>query len=263
MPTILIGNHKGGVGKTTTVVALAAELARRGRRVIAVDLDPQANLTRRFGYTRRDLAGRPNISDALVNRSTATLARCLVPCQWELGYGDLIHLAPGAVELEDRAQEAGMTGAWRRVRTVLEDVPADTDILIDTPPSMGHLVQMGLTAADHVLVVTHAEVDSVSGALYLRDYLDTHRADLDLRCTLGGVIINNVRRVGVHSLRTAQLRERFADLIWEPFIPQRAAIAEAQEAAVPPQADDPRSRDAFAQLGDRLIAMLDGHKVAV
>jgi len=219
MPVILIGNHKGGVGKTTVTTALAAELAMAGRKVLAVDLDPQANLTRRFGYKRADLVGRPTMANALETRKPEDLLACLVPCQWEPDYAEAIRLAPGHVELERRAQEAGTTGAWRRMRALLAGVDPQVVVLIDTPPSMGHLVQMGLTAADHVLVVTHAEHDSVTGAMFLRDFLAAYREDLDLHCTLRGVIINNLRRVGVHAYRTQELRTQFADVIWEPFIP--------------------------------------------
>jgi cellulose biosynthesis protein BcsQ len=255
MPVILIGNHKGGVGKTTVTTALADELARRGRKVIGVDLDPQANLTRRMGYQPEDLADRPTIATALAVRTPAAFAQCLVPCQWEADHADNIFLAPGDVLLEERALEAGQAGAWRRMRALLETLDPATVVLIDTQPSMGHLVQMGLTAADHVIAVTHAEYDSVRGTYKLRDFIETARADLDLRCTLSGVIVNSLRKVAVHTYRTDELRASFGDLLWSPEIPLRAAVAESQEHAIPPQTDDPRMAQAFAELGDRVAAL--------
>jgi cellulose biosynthesis protein BcsQ len=257
--TILIGNHKGGVGKTTFTTAMADELARQGRKVIAIDLDPQANLTRRMGYQPEDLADRPTIATALAVRTPAAFLQCLVPCQWEMDYAEQIWLAPGDVMLEERALEAGQVGAWRRMRALLETLDPTTVVLIDTQPSMGHLVQMGLTAADHVVAVTHAEYDSVRGTYKLRDFIEAARSDLDLRCTLAGVVVNSLRRgVAVHTYRTDELRASFGDLLWSPEIPLRAAVAESQEHALPPQADDPRMREAFAALGARVAALTGG-----
>src|SRR5262245_34681999 len=221
MPVILIGNHKGGVGKTTACTALCAELAMTGRQVLAIDLDPQANLTRRLGYKRTDLAGQPNIAAALTSRDYETFKSCLVRCKWPAEWAKNVWLAPGHVDLESVAQQGSALGAWVRLRSLLANVNPEVCVLIDTPPSMGHLVQMGLVAADHVLVITQAEHDSVMGALYLRDFIDTARTDLGLTCQLGGVIINNLRKIGVHQYRTQELRAQFEGLLWEPFIPQR------------------------------------------
>lgn len=257
MPVILVANHKGGVGKTMFTAALAAELGRAGLPVLAVDLDPQANLTRRFGYNMTadadEFAGRPTMATALLAATPEAFTAALVPCQWPMDWADNIHIAPGHHDLDLRAGEAGNVGSWLRLRRALAAVPPSTVVLVDTPPTMGHLLVVALAAADHVLAVTHAEFDAVRGAHHLNAFIDVNREALGLRANLDGVIVNALRpRVAVHMARTEELQAGFGDLLWEPTIPLRAVINDNQERAMPPQHGDAKMGKAFAALADRV-----------
>lgn len=238
-PRVAIGNNKGGVGKTAAVVNLAAAVAEAGLRVLVVDLDPQANASRRLGMRFDAEAPILTVSEAIeaALHQRGTLAEAITATTWPEPYASRIDLAPSRFDLENRVSEAGVLGAVARLRHALDGVDDTYDLtLIDCPPSLGHLTQLGLAAATHALIAVEPEYDAVEGALRFRDFVTVNAEALGApQLRLIGVLVGRVRaRLGAHAFQLEGLTEVFgADLVWSPTIPDRAAIKEAADSEVP------------------------------
>lgn len=266
MSVYAIGNNKGGPGKTTTTVQLAAALANRGRRVLVVDLDPQANASRRLGFRWSAAEPVPTVAEAIKSAEEGIAAEAIVRSSWDGPLGELVDLIPSRWDLEQRISEAGQVGAVRRLARAMAGVPAHYDVvLIDLPPSLGHLTHLGLAAADHALCVVEAEYDSVEGATRYRDFINAYREDLaNPALSLVGVIVSRLRaNLGEHAYQLDGIREQFLDALWEPPIPERTVLKDAAAAAVPIQAmSGPAARDiadVFDQLAGRLEQQMKEH----
>lgn len=249
MPVTVFANHKGGVGKTTMLAALAAALAsrtvtdratgqERPRRVLCNDLDPQGNLSRRMGYTEEELSSRPTMAEAVRDASPDTLRATLLPCQWEPAYAENITLAPSRIELEERVSEAGVPGSWRRLAKALRPLTDEyDDILIDTPPTLGHMLHLALASADDAIGVASPETDAMRGVIRLDTFINDpeNREALGLKCDLSGVVIN-LSRTGVvdKQEQVDRAHARWGERVWE-VIPMREPISSANERAMPPQ----------------------------
>jgi cellulose biosynthesis protein BcsQ len=238
---IVVTNNKGGAGKSMLAAALAAALARLGFDVVAADMDPQGNLTRRMGYDETAWpAGRPTIAEGLRLRAQAPVpfSQVAVPCLWEHELAARIMVLPSVPkELETRQREGGLeNGAVYRLRRQLDayDGPAGFTI-IDVPPGLGHLTDMALAAGDAVLIVLQPEYDYVQGAVRMVDYVETERDALarpDLHVV--GVVVTNVQDTSTHRAQLANLPALFADgIVWQPAIPHRATWSAATSDARP------------------------------
>lgn len=232
---IAIGNHKGGVGKTTITVQLAAGLAEHGRSVLVVDMDPQANASRRLGFRFDSSNPVPTISEAIKADAEGVAADAITGIGWDKPYSDRIDLLPSRFDLENRISEAAVLGAVSRLRKALAGVDDDYDFtLIDCPPSLGHLAQLSLAAAHSALCALEPEYDAVEGAVRFRDFIDTQAGELknpDL--TVLGYIVNRVRtNLGAHDFQLEGLPELFGDRVW-CHLDERTAIKDAADSAVP------------------------------
>jgi chromosome partitioning protein len=264
---VAVANNKGGAGKTTAIAYLAEALAARGRRVLAVDLDPQANLSRRLGYGEAELATMVTASEVVAANQKGCAADAIVGCRWspraEPGLGERIDLLPARYDLEARVAEAGQLGSHERLDLGLVGIAEDYDIvLLDCPPSLGHLTQLGLAAADTVVLVLRPEYDHLQGAIRVRDFVAAYRRHLgrpDL--SVCGVIINeHDRRRGLHTWHTDSVTDTFGPLLWTPPIPSRAVLAEAIDAAQPLRARGAPARAVihiFTALADQLETQAD------
>lgn len=261
MPGVAILNYKGGVGKTTVTRELAAALARRGQRSVAVDMDPQANLSRRLGVPsgRHDL---PTLAGALQVNRTGSAAEILTRCGWDDPLAEYIDLLPSSFDLENRISEAGTVGAVVRLRNVMTGLSGHHWRLYDCAPSLGHLTQMALVAAGAeeqcgVLLVVEPEYDGLEGCIKAAEFVAGYAEVLGVpHLQVVGIVVNRTRPTELHRANLAQLVDRFGDLVWEPYIPLWTALTDAHNSAVPLHTMPGQKAQALVERFDRLADQL-------
>jgi len=176
-------NQKGGVGKTAVTLGLASALRQRGRKVLVVDMDPQANAIAGLGVT-----GEPEtltIGDALAAAAPGIAADDITATGW----GEAIACIPADVHLAEREQETA-AGHEFRLRRCLDGVDGFDVGLIDCPPSIGELVTNALVAASAALIVTQADVDSLLGVAHVLETIDVVRTYYNHDLEPAGIVVN-------------------------------------------------------------------------
>src|SRR5436190_1433217 len=235
-----IANQKGGVGKTTTTVNLAAGLARLGRRVLVVDLDPQGNATMGSGIDKRTLD--PSVYDVLLEG--ATIGEALRPSP-KGGYdvvGANRELAGAEVEL------VGVERRDRRLRGALAQVADSYDfILIDCPPSLSLLTLNGLACAHGVVVPMQCEYFALEGLSDLVNTIKQVHANLNRELqTIGLLRVMFDPRITLQQQVSEQLKSHFGDKVFNTVIPRNVRLAEAPSYGMPGVVFDSTSRGAQA-----------------
>jgi chromosome partitioning protein len=240
-----IANQKGGVGKTTTTVNLAAGLAKVGQRVLMVDLDPQGNATMGSGVDKRHLTA--SIYDVLLETSSVAQARTTSAKLTAAGCGyDVLganrELAGAEVELVEVERRE------RRLKSALAEVATDYDfILIDCPPSLSLLTLNGLCCAHGVLVPMQCEYFALEGLTDLVNTIKQVRANLNKDLAVIGLLrVMFDPRITLQQQVSEQLKEHFADKVFDTVIPRNVRLAEAPSYGVPGVVFDPSSRGAQA-----------------
>ena len=237
--TIACTNQKGGVGKTTTVVNLAAYLALAGDRVLVIDLDPQGNATSAIGIDR---SARPSVYEAVVD--DATLASLIV----ETSVAGL-SVIPSSISLAGAEVElAPLEQRERRLARLLGPIHDDYDhILIDCPPSLGLLTVNALTAADATLIPIQCEYFALEGLAQLMATIDLVRDHLNPGLEIDGVVLTMFdARTNLAAEVVAEVRAHLGDRVYETIIPRNVRISEAPSHGQPIHLYAPESRGATA-----------------
>lgn len=245
----VIANQKGGVGKTTTAVNLAAAIAEGGRQTLVVDLDPQCNATVTLGLDRE---ARPSSYDTLCGESTAAEAArpagpdnlWVVPANRDLA-GASVEL-PTLERSEFRLRD--------RLGPLRERFSAT---IIDCPPSLGPITVNALVAADRAIIPVQAEYLALEGLVQFLDTLQTVRRELNPSLVLTGILITMAdERTRLSQDIEHDLRDHFGNLVLDAVIPRSVRLAEAPSFALPVTEHAPRSRGAVAYraLADEVLA---------
>lgn len=240
MRIFCVANQKGGVGKTTTTVNLAAGLAQIGQRVLLVDLDPQGNATMGSGIDKRSLD--PSVYDVLLQSAAIAEARRRSP---QGGYdvlGANRELAGAEVELVRLEQRE------RRLRQALDAVRTEYDfVLIDCPPSLSLLTLNGLCAAHGVVVPMQCEYFALEGLSDLVNTIKQVHANLNPELQIIGLLrVMFDPRITLQQQVSEQLKTHFGDKVFNTVIPRNVRLAEAPSYGQPGVTFDPASKGAQA-----------------
>lgn len=250
---ISIVNQKGGVGKTTTAVNLADQLARRKLKTLLIDLDPQGNTTSSFGYDKNEQ--EHTIYDTIINNK---------PIQDIVikGVRKDLDLIPSNIDLAGAEVElVKIVSRETILKQAMESIKDDYKIiLIDCPPSLGLLTVNALTASDAIIIPIQAEYYALEGLSQLLGTVEMINEKLNPDLSIMGVLVTmfDTRTQLAHQV-TDEVKSFFGDLVFESIIPRNVRLSEAPSFGIPIQEHDKWSKGArgYKALAREVIKRLD------
>ncbi len=236
---IAVANQKGGVGKTTTTVNLATLLAKKGKKILLIDTDPQGNATSGLGITKElelsvydILIGETKINETLQETAIKNLKVC--PSN--------ISLAGAEVEL------VSMMSREQRLKTKLDEVKEEYDyILIDCPPSLGLITLNAFTASDSVLIPVQCEYFALEGLGQLLNTVNLVKKHLNKNLEIEGALLTMYdARTNLSNQVVKEVKKYFEDKVYKTVIPRNVRLSEAPSYGMPISIYDPKSKGAKA-----------------
>ena len=239
---IAFSNQKGGVGKTTTCVNMAAYLAQKGYKSLIVDIDPQGNATTGLGFSKSDI--KDSIYDVLIDDvplADAVIRTCV----------DGLDILPSSIDLAGAEVELVYKKDRERVlKRAIESARSVYDyILIDCPPSLGLLTINALSASDTVIIPIQSEYYALEGLSQLMNSIRLVVKHLNPALKVEGVVLTmNDNRALISKQISAEIRKFFGKSVFETIIPRNIRLAEAPSHGVPIMLHDAKSKGAKAYL---------------
>ena len=239
MLILTVSNQKGGVGKTTTCVNLAAELGRLGYSVLAVDIDPQANCTSGLGISPEDF--ELSLYDVLLGEAEAKDA--VLPTKWEG-----VSLLPATIDLAGAEIElASVISRETRLRRHLRSLDSFDVAIVDCPPSLGMLTINALVASDKLIIPIQCEYYALEGVGQLSKTVGLVRDNLNPELTISGVLLPMYdSRTRLSNEVADEVRRQFGNVAFSSVIPRNVRLSEAPSHAAPIGYYDPSSTGAQA-----------------
>jgi len=241
--SIAIFNQKGGVGKTTTNINLAACLALRGKRILIMDIDPQGNTTSGMGISKKHLTY--TMYEVLIDENADPMSAILDTSVKNL------KILPASVKLAGAEIElVQLEGREKRLKKAIDRIRGHFDyIFIDCPPSLGLLTINSLTAVDSVLIPIQCEFYALEGVSQLMSTIELVKKSLNPDLTIEGVILSMFDgRTNLSIQVVDEVKRYFKEKVYSTVIPRNIRLAEAPSYGMPIMEYDPRSKGAVAYM---------------